>query len=214
LVANNCLDNEKIDLEIEKYKDASKILKKDLGFENKFVLIYVGALIKRKKVDRLLESYKSIKQKYDHCALVIIGGGAMDSDLKEFVKKHELKDVFFAGKIFEGISKFFLLADLFILPGLGGLAIFEAMVHRLPVISASADGTEVDLIQDGKNGFVLKTDTVEELTDRISFFLEDIDLALQFGRKSREIVDTKINIKNKVRTFTSAIKNCTNKNNE
>jgi hypothetical protein len=36
----------------------------------------------------------------------------------------------------------FLLAEVFVLPGLGGLAIPHAMIHGVPVIARIADGTE------------------------------------------------------------------------
>jgi glycosyltransferase involved in cell wall biosynthesis len=207
LVANNCLDNEKIDQEIVRYRDESVKLKKELGLEDKFVLIYVGALIKRKKVDRLIKSFQMVKSHHPEAAMVIIGGGAIEDELKSYVADNQIKDIIFTGKVFEGISKYFLLSDLFVLPGLGGLSIFEAMVHRLPVISASADGTEEDLIQEGYNGYILKTDEVDELTEILEKFLSNKELAREFGAASREIVDKKINIRNKVDTFVHAIEN-------
>jgi len=210
LVANNCLDNEKIDREIEKYRDESVKLKNELNFEDKFVIIYVGALIKRKKVDRLIKSYQAIKADHPECAMILIGGGAIEDELKEYVASKNVKDIHFAGKIFEGISKYFLMADLFVLPGLGGLSIFEAMVHGLPVISASADGTEVDLIQEGQNGYILKTDSVDELSDLLSRFLTEKGMAATFGNMSREIVENKINIEKTVGTFIHAIENSVN----
>jgi glycosyltransferase involved in cell wall biosynthesis len=139
--------------------------------------------------------------------MVLIGGGAIENELAEYVASNDIKDIHFAGKVFEGISKYFLMADLFVLPGLGGLSIFEAMVHGLPVISASADGTEVDLIEEGHNGYILKTDEVDELTEKLYIFLRDKEMAKSFGKRSREIVDNKINIKKKVNTFLYGIEN-------
>lgn len=210
LVANNCLDNEKIDREIEKYKDESIVLKKEMNLDDKFVFIYVGALIRRKKVDRLIKSFQAIKADHPECALILIGGGAIEDELKEYVASNNIEDIHFVGKVFEGISKYFLMADLFVLPGLGGLSIFEAMVHGLPVISASADGTELDLIQEGQNGYILKTDSVDELSDILSRFLTEKGMAESFGKVSREIVETKINIEKTVGTFVQAIENSVN----
>jgi len=207
LVANNCLDNEKIDLEIEKYREESAVLKKKLHLDDKFVLLYVGAIIKRKKVDRLLKSYLEIKKEFPDCALIIVGGGVMEEEYKNFVKENALQDVIFTGKVFEGINKYFLMSDLFILPGLGGLSIFEAMVHSLPVLSASADGTEYDLIQEDYNGYLMRTDSVEELSDLLRKFLKDRSLSKTFGAHSRKIVENKINIHNMVDTFVYAIEN-------
>jgi len=207
-VANNCLDNESIDRDILKYKAESIQLKESPTFRDKFVILYVGAFIPLKKVDRLVKAFHAAKKKDPNIVLVLIGDGAMRQDLELMIKTSDIRDVIFTGKLVDDVSRYFLLADLFILPGLGGLSIHHAMTHSLPVISASADGTEMDLIRENQNGFLLKTDTVEELTGYINRFLEDKSLSGKFGRMSREIVDTKINIRNKVSTFHDVIVSC------
>ncbi|MBN2272723.1 MAG: glycosyltransferase [Bacteroidales bacterium] len=205
VVANNCLDNESIDKEIAEYRNEAMTLKATEVYKDKLVILYVGAFIPTKKVDKLLKAYHALKPNYPDMALVLVGDGIMRKELENMIETLNIQDVIFTGKVVNEVSKYFLLADLFVLPGLGGLSIHHAMTHSLPVISSSADGTERDLIVDNENGFILKTDTVEELTDRISRFLEDKTLASRFGKKSREIVDTKINIKNKVSTFHDVI---------
>ena len=58
-----------------------------------------------------------------------------------------------------------------ILPGRGGLAIQELLWYGLPVISGVADGTERDLIRDGKNGFLnAGFIDVEYLVEKIKSF--------------------------------------------
>ena len=59
------------------------------------------------------------------------------------------------GKVIDGVSAYFLLGDIFVLPHFGGLSISEAMAHGLPVIATVADGCELDLIEPGGNGFLV-----------------------------------------------------------
>ncbi len=210
VVANNCLDNERIDREIEESREASVKLKKELGLEGRFVMLYVGGFADTKRVDKLLYAYRHIREKYPESALVLVAGGRNQDVYEKLAQTLGLKDVIFAGTVIEGVSKYFLLADLFILPGLGGLSIYHAMVHSLPVIAAKADGTERDLIEEGKNGFILKTDTVEELAENMEKFLADQAMAKRFGIHSREIVENKINISRKVQTFVGAISGSVN----
>jgi glycosyltransferase involved in cell wall biosynthesis len=205
IVANNCLDNESIDREIEKYRSEASELKQSKEFSEKFVILYVGAFVPGKKVDKLLKAYYALKSRYPNTALILIGEGPMKNELETFIETYNIKDVCFPGKIVNEVSKYFLAADLFVLPGLGGLSIHHAMTHSLPVIAASADGTEMDLIKDDMNGFLLKTDTVDELSDYLNRFLEDTSMSKRFGSKSREIVDNQINIKNMVSKFHEAI---------
>ena len=86
------------------------------------------------------------------------------------------------------------------MPGLGGLSIHHAMIHSLPIISVAADGTEVDLIHNNENGFIIENDNIEQLVEKILFIL-DGDNKIKFGNKSRQIVDEKINILNMVNVF-------------
>ncbi len=205
VVANNCLDNERIDREIEESRDSAVTLKKELNLTDKFIVLYVGGFASTKRVDRLIRAFGPLKMRHPESALVIVAGGKDQDKYENLAASLGIKDVIFAGKVIEGVSKYFLMADLFVLPGLGGLSIHHAMVHGLPVIAASADGTERDLIEEGVNGFILKTDGVEELTEKMEIFMNDRSLSVAFGKKSREIVDNRINIAKKVNTFVSAI---------
>ncbi len=45
------------------------------------------------------------------------------------------------------LDSYFSSADLFVLPGTGGLAVQEAMSHGLPVIMGQGDGTNDDLVR-------------------------------------------------------------------
>ena len=205
VVANNCLDNEKVDREIETYRKDSMKLKKKLELNDKFVILFVGDFAPRKKIDRLLKAFYEVNVKYPHSALVVVGDGKTRPEYENIVRSLNINNVIFTGKIIEGVSKYFLLADLFVLPGLGGLSIHHAMIHSLPVISASADGTELDLIKDGRNGFILSANSTEELVDLIEKFLLDNTLSKNYGNKSREIVEKSINISNMVNVFINAI---------
>ncbi len=203
VVAYNCLDNEKIDKEIKTCRESALKLKRELNLEDKYIILFVGAFTSPKKIDKLIKAFYEVKAEHPESVLMIVGDGKMRHEFESLTKSLDLKDVIFVGKVIEGVSKYFLMADLFVLPGLGGLSIHHAMIHGLPVISASADGTERDLVKEGQNGFLLKTDTVEELSELIRRFLNDKGMSRKFGLKSREIVDNSINIGNKVKTFLS-----------
>ncbi|MFX7690329.1 glycosyltransferase family 4 protein, partial [Acinetobacter baumannii] len=75
-------------------------------------------------------------------------------------------DVVFTGAIVEGVGPYFDAAEVYLLPGTGGLGINEAMAHSLPIISGFADGSADDLVVDGENGYRLREGTPAELADR------------------------------------------------
>ncbi len=55
----------------------------------------------------------------------------------------------------EALAPWFRKADLFVLPGTGGLALQQAMAYGLPVIAGVADGTQADLVRQS-NGWLLE----------------------------------------------------------
>ena len=100
----------------------------------------------------------------------------------------------FAGEQIEQVSSYFLLGDIFVLPGLGGLGISEAMAHSLPVVVTKADGCELDLVESGRNGYIVGVGDVTELTNKLTSMLADRELLDRMGAHSRWIIDHKYNI--------------------
>jgi len=99
----------------------------------------------------------------------------------------------------------FTRADLFVLPGQGGLAIQEAMSYGLPVIVAEADGTEADLDQPG-NRRLVATGDVKGLASAIASLLADPTVLGWMERESYWIVSEEINLENIVRSFVEVLR--------
>jgi glycosyltransferase involved in cell wall biosynthesis len=115
-----------------------------------FNILYVGGLDKGKRLDVLIRAFAALYEKYGKdVALHIVGKGRMLEELKQ----QGCPNIFFHGQVIDDVNRYFLGADVFVLPGLGGLAISEAMSHGLPVIASIGDGCELDLI-DNTNGIL------------------------------------------------------------
>lgn len=142
-VGVNVVDTDKKILEIKKAKDTESINKNKTTFN----VLFVGAIIKEKNLEMLLDAFEKLELRYaNKVNLTIVGTGNYLEEIKKYAKSKNIHNLDFTGKVVEGVSKYFLNADIFVLPSLGGLAISDAMIHGLPVIGSVADGTEVDLI--------------------------------------------------------------------
>lgn len=142
-VGVNVVDTDKKQLEIKKLKSLGSNERNKACFN----VLFVGAIIKEKKLEILLDAFQKLEIKYPNdVSLTIVGSGNYLEEIKSYAKRKSIKNVCFTGKVVEGVSKYFLNADVFVLPSLGGLAISDAMIHGVPVIGSVADGTEVDLI--------------------------------------------------------------------
>lgn len=135
-----------------------------------FRLLHVGRLVKWKNVDLLIHAVDALKLKYPQIELAVIGKGEEEQNLKQLVKEKQLESyVKFLGAIYEGEEQSIemLKSHVYVLAGMGGLSINEAMAHGLPVICSIADGTEQHLVFDQKTGYYFKDNDLNSLIDAI-----------------------------------------------
>jgi glycosyltransferase involved in cell wall biosynthesis len=151
------------------------------------IVLYVGAVLEEKKLGHIVEAMTKLDR--DDTVLLIVGDGPYLPELRRIAAGR--RDVVFAGQVLDGVGAYFDAAEVYVLPGTGGLGINEAMAHSLPIISGYADGSADDLVVDGVNGFRLREDTVKELQDRIARILDDPAMAAGMGEKSREWITGK-----------------------
>ena len=89
------------------------------------------------------------------------------------------------------------------MPGLGGLAISDALCHGVPVLCGIGDGCEGDLIN-GRNGKVLEDTEVSTLVKELRRLLESPSLVSQMKEEAAKTVDS-FNINSYISSISSAI---------
>ena len=141
--AVNVVDTNKV---INNLHIQNKIRAEKYISQSSFKIIFVGTLASNKNIDILLKSFSKIEKIDRKIELIIVGDGPHRSYLEELARSLSLENVFFAEKRIEDSHFFWRSADLFIQPGLGGLAISEAMCYSLPILCSFGDGTELDLV--------------------------------------------------------------------
>lgn len=191
--AVNCVDTDAVLARIPRFETMAHELRRKFDLEDKRVLLYVGAMYPSKRLEDLVEAYLTLRPKYPDVRVMFVGDGPHRAALEQYCRQRGA-DVIFAGEQIENASAYFLLGDLFVLPGLGGLSISEAMAHGLPLIATQADGCEVDLIEQGQNGFILEVGNVAQLTSQLDEMLADPDRLRRMGEHSRWIIDHRYNI--------------------
>ena len=112
-------------------------------------LLFVGRLQARKRIDSLLRACAELESKP---RLIIVGDGPERAALESFAKEIYPSAEFIGAKHGAELKPYFAQADLFVLPGTGGLAVQEAMSYGLPVIVAKGDGTQDDLVREKMAG--------------------------------------------------------------
>lgn len=165
--------------------------------ENKNRIIHVGRLVAWKKVDMLIRATANLKSKYQNIELLIIGNGPEESYLMELCKNLDIeKNVKFIGAVYDPVvlAKFMMESSIYVLAGMGGLSINEAMVFGKPIICSVCDGTEEKLVRDEINGKYFEEDNEDDLTNKIDYLLSSPEKIKTMGQSSEDIIKNEINI--------------------
>lgn len=151
---------------------------------------YAGALLKSKRLDVLLESLSLLLVKGKvNIKINVIGDGRDRAYFESMVKDNGLsRFVNFFGSRIDDFSEVLVKNDVLVMPGLGGLAISDAMVHGLAVISGHGDGCEKDLIRHNENGFFIEDMTPVNLALKLEFFMDNPSILIRFKEKSKEMI--------------------------
>lgn len=152
------------------------------------VLIAIGELNRNKNYKTLIEAINLIKDTKIH--LLICGIGKEKENLVELVKKYDLeKNVHFLG-FRNDIPELLSISDIFVQTSYReGLprSIMEAMSSGLPCVVSKIRGN-VDLIEDGKGGFLNSVDSISEFANSISILSNDQGLRNKMGEFNKEYV--------------------------
>lgn len=140
------------------------------NLDKRMKLIYVGRLFPAKGVDILIEAIKRLDDP-SKLQLTIVGNGPSLGQLKEQVKHSgKLIQVSFLGARMD-IPDLLKTADFFVHPAIWnegfGITLIEAMACGVPCIAFNK-GAIPEIIDSGKNGYIVNEDNVEALAAQLN----------------------------------------------
>jgi glycosyltransferase involved in cell wall biosynthesis len=173
----------------------------ELGIpEDAFVMLSVGELNKNKNHQLVINSIAKLNN--PNIYYIICGEGELVSYLKKLIIKLNLgKKVKLLGyrKDILEINK---LADVFVFPSFReglSLALMEAMACENPVICSNIRGN-VDLIEEGKGGYLLKPNDMDGFASKIEYLERNREVCSEMGKVNLDNVRKydKDNIKSRI----------------
>lgn len=155
-------------------------------------IISVGRLEEVKDFYTLILVFSVIVKKYPNYILKIIGEGSMREKLEEQIKKCNLqKNVILTGRRTENeINNELIKSDVFVLTSKSesfSLVLCEAMNFGVPCIAFDVDVGPREIIQDGKNGFLIENRNVDLMIERLDELLYNISLRRFLGSNSYNV---------------------------
>jgi glycosyltransferase involved in cell wall biosynthesis len=189
------VDNEALRQRADRLAEKRDELRRSFGIADDAgpVLLFAARLVESKQPEKVLEAFSRVRATR-RCALLMVGEGELSEQLVRTVERNSIPDVFFAGFLNQTeIWRAYACADLFTLFSAvhetWGVVVNEAMNFSLPIIVSDKVGCGRDLVSPGRNGFIVSSEEVGVLTDRIQTLVDDEELRRQFGSESRAIID-------------------------
>lgn len=193
--------------EMEILREATLIRSKHT-IKNDIVFIYVGGLIEAKKVIQLIDHFNILNKKHLNIKLWIIGDGPLKNKVQLKLEEFANNNIKYFGRIIDGVDSFFAAADCFVLPGAGGLALNQAMYWRKPCICSVADGTEEDLVFEGKTGFYFERNNWNDLQLAMNRFINTPQVKkVEMGNYCHDLIENQSNVNSMVEIFKETVFN-------
>jgi len=179
----------------------SLALRRELGIDNKKVIVSVGRLVHRKGQDHLIESMPEILKKVPDAHLLMVGQGPYLEHLAKLVAMHKVENhVSFIGRIqYAELPRFICAGDVFAMPSrsrLAGLEVeglgivyLEASACGLPVVAGDSGGAP-DAVVQGVTGLVVDGTNNAQIASSIISLLNDPQKSQAMGAAGRQwIID-------------------------
>lgn len=175
--------------------------RKELGLQDKKIIISVGRLVHRKGQDNLIQAMPAVLKKIPNAHLLLVGEGPYKKHLEKLVMRLSLKqNVTFAGRImYDRLPSYLSAADLFAMPSRSrffgleveglGIVYLEASACGIPVVAGNSGGAP-DAVLEGVTGLCVDGTNIEQITAAIVEICRDAERASHMGAAGRNwIVD-------------------------
>ncbi len=163
-------------------------LRKELGFtENQKLILCVGELLPNKNQKMAINAVKKLVNNFPDIVLLIAGNGPEKENLENHIKNLGLQNNVILLGYCTYLEKYQRIVNLSVscskregLP----LNIVEAMLSENPVVATTNRG-HCELIESGKNGFIVAVGDVDDMAEKIKLLLSDEKTCAEMSREAK-----------------------------
>ena len=173
-----------------------------------FIAGMVAAFEIRKDYKTLIKAATTLVSLYGNLRFLLVGGGAGLEEIKNSVPVSLLNKIIFPGKR-SNVESIINIFDVGILltnslehgEGISN-SIIEYMALGKPVIATRGGGTK-EVVIEGENGYLIDPFNEDQLIEKIKMLIENKEAGLIMGKKGKELITEKFNIKIMADQYTS-----------
>lgn len=164
-------------------------LRNELRIQGERVVLGVGQFIHRKGFDIAIKAFENISK---DVTLILVGGGLDKEKYENLIKDIGLDNAqVISFKNSKTLKKYYRAADIFLMPtreDIWGLVINEAMAAGLPILSTDAALSAQELVLNEENGWLVESENIDILSDKLNAMLDSEDKLIMMGKKSIGII--------------------------
>lgn len=169
-------------------KERSQKIRSNFKLGKNKIIGSVGRVSYQKNPYGFVNIAKAVLKRRRDVIFLYIGGGELLDDVRTTIKRNHLSDnIIFAG-VRDYIPEIIANFDIFILPSRWeGMprSLIEAMIMAKPVIVSKIDGIN-EIVQHGKNGYLVSPDNINEFSNLINYTLNNGDISLELGNNAKK----------------------------
>lgn len=207
-VVQNAIDTRFLKKEYDNLPEEKIIkLKSELNIGIGPIGLYCGGMYKEKRLDFLLESCKNIKKEISNFEMIFLGAGPEDYKIKNASTVQKWIH-YFGTKFNEEKVPFFKMSDVFLMPGLVGLAILDCFAMQTPIVTTNYPyhSPEIEYLENGVNG-IMTENREEAFSQNVIALLKDKDKMDALKEGCIESAE-KYTLENMVCNFKDGVKRC------
>lgn len=168
------------------------VLREKLGITERKLILSIGRFSYDRGYGKGYDILMKLAERMPSEVGIYMVGDDPTEEFLEWKEKKNLNQVHFIGfKSKEEIADYYKAADLFILLTRGdvwGLVVNEAMCYGLPVIASDKCIAGIELIHNGKNGYVVSLENTEYILSAIDSIFNDDSTAKEYSEYSRNMI--------------------------
>jgi glycosyltransferase involved in cell wall biosynthesis len=200
LVNHNIFNQDKIFVVKDPHINIKKIISKknensfnSLDLSSKFI-ISIGRLTRQKNYEFLIDSFHNILKIKKDINLIIIGEGEDRKKIESKIEKLNLKDKIILLGYQDNIYKYLKRAYCYLSTSIWegpDLAMLDASFLNIPIICSDCQSGRKEFIDNGKRGYIFKTNNINSLIVEFKKFINDDEIVLK-----NKLINSKKEVKN------------------
>jgi glycosyltransferase involved in cell wall biosynthesis len=177
---------------------AKEELQRRLDLLGCFVIGYIGSFSAYEGLDIAVKGVIRLAEDFPNLRLLLVGDGELRPELERIASEGGIADrVIFTGRIaYSEITDFYRLCDVMVLPRRDArvtrlvtpLKPLEVMAMAKPLLASDIGGHR-EIVENGVNGMLFKSENVEDLTAQWRLLINNRELRLDLGSKARNWVE-------------------------